>query len=51
VGKLLPSTDNCFLWLQKDSQRGTLPFELGQGFSFNLSHPFVAQMEIEADLA
>jgi hypothetical protein len=39
------------LRLQKNPQRGTLSFQLGQGFSLNLPHPFMTQMEIKTDLA
>ena len=39
------------LRLQKNTQRGPLPFQLGKGFSLNLPHPFMTQMEIKTDLA
>ena len=39
------------LRLQKDPQRGTLSFQLGKGFSLDLPHPFMTQMEIKTDLA
>jgi hypothetical protein len=39
------------LRLQKNPQRGTLSFQLGQGFSLDLPHPFMTQMEIKTDLA
>jgi len=39
------------LGLQKNPQRGTLSFQLDKGFSLDLPHPFMTQMEIKTDLA
>jgi hypothetical protein len=39
------------LGLQKNPQRGPLSFQLGKGFSLDLPHPFMTQMEIKTDLA
>jgi hypothetical protein len=45
-----PASLQSSLRLQKDPQRGTLSFQLGEGFRLDLTHPFMAQMEIKTDL-